>query len=145
MNSYTCSSSLPSRKATVSISSLMSRKRASFLASLRSRSSSGPSSSTAMPRPYNVAEGSARDPLGPRRRHHAPPYTRRVSRDEYVVETPVVRELVAAVRAAIETAASPEEACDAFRPRFAELVGEPEWLPAEYQEGTAASGMGGGI
>jgi len=68
-----------------------------------------------------------------------------VSRDEYVLDTPVVRGFITAVGSAIETAASPEEACDAFRPRFAELVRDAEWLPAEYQEGAAASGMGVGI
>ena len=68
-----------------------------------------------------------------------------MSRDEYVLDTPVVRGFITAVGSAIETAASPQEACDAFRPRFAELVRDAEWLPAEYQEGAAASGMGGGI
>jgi 3-mercaptopropionate dioxygenase len=67
------------------------------------------------------------------------------TRDEYVVDTPVVRAFVAEVRAAIEGAASPEEACESFRPRFAELLADEDWLPTEYQEAVAASGMGGGI
>ena len=33
------------------------------------------------------------------------------------------------VRAAIAGAASPEAACDAIRPRFAELLADPDWLP----------------
>jgi predicted metal-dependent enzyme (double-stranded beta helix superfamily) len=68
-----------------------------------------------------------------------------VSSDEYVLDTPVVRSFVADVRRAIETAASPEDACDAIRPRFAELLADPGWLPAQYQEGVPGSGMGGGI
>ena len=65
--------------------------------------------------------------------------------DEYILDTPVVREFVADVRAAIDAAASPETACDAIRPRFAELLADPDWLPARYQEGDPDSGMGGGI
>jgi 3-mercaptopropionate dioxygenase len=65
--------------------------------------------------------------------------------DEYVLDTPVVRSFVGDVRAAIEDAASPEAACDAIRPRFAELLADPNWLPGEYREAVAESGMGGGI
>jgi 3-mercaptopropionate dioxygenase len=68
-----------------------------------------------------------------------------VSRDEYVLDTPVVRAFVATVRAAIDGAASPEAACDAIRPHFAELLEDSDWLPAEYQESAPESGMGGGI
>jgi predicted metal-dependent enzyme (double-stranded beta helix superfamily) len=69
----------------------------------------------------------------------------RMQVDEYVLDTPVVRSFVADVRAAIEKAASPEEACDAIRPRFADLLADPDWLPGEYREAVAESGMGGGI
>jgi 3-mercaptopropionate dioxygenase len=65
--------------------------------------------------------------------------------DEYVLDTPVVREFVADVRAAIDQSASPEEACDRIRPRFAELLTDHDWLPAEYQAPVPESGMGGGI
>jgi 3-mercaptopropionate dioxygenase len=68
-----------------------------------------------------------------------------VDGDEFVLDTPRVREFVAGVRAVIENAASPEEACEAIRPQFADLLADPDWLPAEYQEGVAAGGMGGGI
>jgi len=68
-----------------------------------------------------------------------------VSSDEYVLDTPVVRGFVAAVREAIASAASPEEACDAIRPRFAELLADSEWLPQKYREGAPEGGMGGGI
>jgi predicted metal-dependent enzyme (double-stranded beta helix superfamily) len=65
--------------------------------------------------------------------------------DEYLLDTPVVRRFVADVRAAIVAAGSPEDACDAIRPAFAELLADPEWLPREYQESAPDSGMGGGI
>jgi predicted metal-dependent enzyme (double-stranded beta helix superfamily) len=65
--------------------------------------------------------------------------------DEYILDTPVVREFVAGVRATIAASGSPAEACDAIRPRFAELLADDGWLPARYQEGDPDSGMGGGI
>ena len=65
--------------------------------------------------------------------------------DEYVLDTPVVRGFVAGVRTAIDAARSPEAACAAIRPAFAELLADPGWLPAAYQEGDPESGMGGGI
>jgi predicted metal-dependent enzyme (double-stranded beta helix superfamily) len=65
--------------------------------------------------------------------------------DEYVLDTPTVRAFVADVRAAIAAAASAEEACAAIRPGFAELLNDPDWLPAEYREAAPESGMGGGI
>jgi predicted metal-dependent enzyme (double-stranded beta helix superfamily) len=65
--------------------------------------------------------------------------------DEYVLDTPVVREFVAAVRASIEAASSPQQACAAIRPRFAELLADQGWLPVEYRESAPESGMGGGI
>ena len=65
--------------------------------------------------------------------------------DEFVLDTPVVREFVAEVRAAIERSRSPAEACDLIRPRFAALLADDGWLPADYQEPVPESGMGGGI
>ena len=56
-----------------------------------------------------------------------------------------VRDFVAGVRAAIEDAGSPAQACDAIRPAFAELLADPDWLPERFQEGDPDSGMGGGI
>ncbi len=65
--------------------------------------------------------------------------------DEYLLDTPVVREFVAGVRATIAACGSPAEACDAIRPRFASLLADDGWLPERYQEGDPESGMGGGI
>jgi predicted metal-dependent enzyme (double-stranded beta helix superfamily) len=65
--------------------------------------------------------------------------------DEYVLDTPTVRDFIAVVRGAIAGARSPAAACDAIRPAFADLLADPRWLPARYQEGDPESGMGGGI
>ena len=65
--------------------------------------------------------------------------------DQFVLDTPVVRQFVAGVRAAIAGASSPQEACDAIRPGFAELLARSDWLPEGYQEPVPESGMGGGI
>jgi 3-mercaptopropionate dioxygenase len=65
--------------------------------------------------------------------------------DEYVLDTPTVRRFLATVREAIASARSAEEACAAIRPRFAELLADPDWLPDEYRESAPESGMGGGI
>ncbi len=56
-----------------------------------------------------------------------------------------VRGFVAAVRAEIAEARSPEEACERIGPRFAALLADQEWLPAAFQEPAVGSGMGGGI
>jgi 3-mercaptopropionate dioxygenase len=65
--------------------------------------------------------------------------------DEFVLDTPLVRAFVADVRGAIDGASSPLEACEAIRPRFAELLADSDWLPSEYQSPAPESGMGGGI
>jgi predicted metal-dependent enzyme (double-stranded beta helix superfamily) len=65
--------------------------------------------------------------------------------DEYVLDTRTVRQFLATVRESIAAAGSPEEACAAIRPRFAELLDDPDWLPGEYRESDPESGMGGGI
>ena len=64
---------------------------------------------------------------------------------EYVLDTPVVRVFVEGVQAAIGGSSSPEAACDAIRPGFAELLADPDWLPAAYRAPAPESGMGGGI
>src|SRR5436190_21948241 len=67
------------------------------------------------------------------------------SADEYVLDTPTVRSFIADVRDAIARSPSPEAACDAIRPRFAALLGDPDWLAPEYRRDAPQSGMGGGI
>jgi predicted metal-dependent enzyme (double-stranded beta helix superfamily) len=65
--------------------------------------------------------------------------------DEYVLDTVVVRSFIDSVRAAISVAASAGEAVERIRPGFTDLLSDPEWLPAAYQEPAPQSGMGGGI
>jgi len=65
--------------------------------------------------------------------------------EEFVLDTAVVRAFVADVRATIAAAASPADACEALRPRFADLLADPGWLSAEYLTEAPESGMGGGI
>jgi 3-mercaptopropionate dioxygenase len=64
---------------------------------------------------------------------------------EFVLDTPVVRAFISEVQAVIVAASSPAEACEMIRPRFAELLADHDWLPAEYQAAAPESGMGGGI
>jgi 3-mercaptopropionate dioxygenase len=68
-----------------------------------------------------------------------------VNADEFILDTPTIREFVAGVRNTIATARSPQDACDAIRPGFAELLGDAAWLPDEYASDAPESGMGGGI
>jgi predicted metal-dependent enzyme (double-stranded beta helix superfamily) len=68
-----------------------------------------------------------------------------VAVDEYVLDTAVVRSFIDSVRAAIGVAASAGDAIERIRPRFANLLADPGWLPAAYQEPAPDSGMGGGI
>src|SRR5262249_27029775 len=64
---------------------------------------------------------------------------------EFVLDTSRMRAFVADVQAALRSASSPAKACDAIRPRFADLLADPDWLPQEFQVGAPESGMGGGI
>src|SRR5262245_35907320 len=65
--------------------------------------------------------------------------------DEYVLDTPRVREFVTGVQAAIAAADSAEQACEAIRPAFADLLADQTWLPDELAAPVPGSGMGGGI
>jgi predicted metal-dependent enzyme (double-stranded beta helix superfamily) len=65
--------------------------------------------------------------------------------DEFVLDTPTVRGFVEHVRRAIDSSDLPEEAIDAIRPRFADLLADGGWLPAQFAEPAEDTGMGGGI
>jgi 3-mercaptopropionate dioxygenase len=65
--------------------------------------------------------------------------------DEFVLDTGFVRQFVAAVAEQVDSASSPAEACDLIAPSFAELLADPGWLPARYQQPAEGSLMGGGI
>jgi 3-mercaptopropionate dioxygenase len=68
-----------------------------------------------------------------------------LAEDEYVLDTARVREFIAFVRARIEQADSARTATELISPGFGELLADPDWLPAAYQEPAIGSGMGGGI
>jgi len=65
--------------------------------------------------------------------------------DEYVLDTPFVREVVADVRACIAGTDDPADACRTASPLFERLMQERNWLPPEFLEPSPTSGMGGGI
>jgi predicted metal-dependent enzyme (double-stranded beta helix superfamily) len=68
-----------------------------------------------------------------------------VDADEFVLDTPVVRDFIESVRTQIAAATSPADAVERIRPGFAELLADPDWLPEQYREAAPESGMGGGI
>ena len=61
---------------------------------------------------------------------------------EFVLDTHVVRAFVSDVEQAIAGSSSPEAACDAIRPRFSELLADPDWLPEAFRADAPKSGMG---
>jgi predicted metal-dependent enzyme (double-stranded beta helix superfamily) len=65
--------------------------------------------------------------------------------DEYVLDSPFVRGLVAEVKERIAGADSPAAACEAIRPRFRDTLAQRDWLPEEFQRDVPDSVMGGGI
>jgi len=65
--------------------------------------------------------------------------------DEYVLDTPAVRDFVEAVRTAASHASGPAEAVEGIRPLFSRLLADEGWLPDEYRAPVPESGMGGGI
>ncbi|MGI8854173.1 MAG: hypothetical protein ACR2JW_00350 [Thermomicrobiales bacterium] len=62
--------------------------------------------------------------------------------DQFILDTPVMRDFIAAVDAARASAPSAAAAIEEIRPHFAALLADPNWLPPEYQEPAAQSGMG---
>jgi predicted metal-dependent enzyme (double-stranded beta helix superfamily) len=65
--------------------------------------------------------------------------------DEFILDTPVARDFIAGVRAAIAGARGPSAAIAGIRPAFARLLADNTWLPERYQADAPRSGMGGGI
>lgn len=73
--------------------------------------------------------------------HGLPP----LAHDEYVLDTPPVREFIERTRALIAWATTPAAACQALRPSFAALLADRDWLPERFQRDVPRSAMGGGI
>ena len=65
--------------------------------------------------------------------------------DEWVLDTPGVRDFIAGVRHRISHAATAADACAAIEPAFRTLLADQTWLPDAYAESAPSSGMGGGI
>jgi predicted metal-dependent enzyme (double-stranded beta helix superfamily) len=68
-----------------------------------------------------------------------------LAEDEYVLDTPLVREFIDRTRAVIASATTAAEACESLRPSFAALLADRDWLPEHFQHAVPGSGMGGGI
>ncbi len=64
--------------------------------------------------------------------------------DEYVLDTAAVRDFISHVRATL-VAEPVAAALERLRPTFAALLADPHWLPGEFRQPAAESGMGGGI
>jgi len=64
---------------------------------------------------------------------------------ELTVESALVDGFLSETRSILARNPAPVEACEAIRPHFAELLAADGWLPAQFQEPAAESGMGGGI
>jgi predicted metal-dependent enzyme (double-stranded beta helix superfamily) len=77
--------------------------------------------------------------------HAHPTELPHLAEDEYVLDTPFVRAFVQDVKDHVVRASTPAEACASLGPLFERLLGDPEWLPEEFQRDAPASGMGGGI
>jgi predicted metal-dependent enzyme (double-stranded beta helix superfamily) len=73
--------------------------------------------------------------------HELPP----LEADEFVLDTPFVRSLIATVRGEIERSETAADACELIRPAFEAALADRDWLPAEFQRDVPDSGMGGGI
>jgi predicted metal-dependent enzyme (double-stranded beta helix superfamily) len=67
------------------------------------------------------------------------------TKDEFLVESPLVHAFVTETRSIVEQSLAPAAACELIRPRFAELLAADGWLPERFQEPAPESGMGGGI
>ncbi len=65
--------------------------------------------------------------------------------DEYVLDSPRLRSFIDGVNAIRRSEDDPRAIIAAIRPRFAKLLADKTWLPAEYQEPFQGSGMGSGI
>ena len=63
-----------------------------------------------------------------------------LAEDQYVLDTPVVRTLVATVREELAQNVAPAEACASLRPVFEELLARRDWLPEEFQHDVPDSG-----
>jgi predicted metal-dependent enzyme (double-stranded beta helix superfamily) len=64
---------------------------------------------------------------------------------EFLLDTPFVHAFFLHVQSEIAASESPGDACRRIRPRFAELLADPSWLPDRYAAANPDSGMGDAI
>lgn len=67
------------------------------------------------------------------------------AQDEFLLDTPAMHLLIADVRRTLAQHADAAAGLAALRPRFAALLADLTWLPAQFAVPDRASGMGGGI
>lgn len=65
--------------------------------------------------------------------------------DEFLLDTPQIREFIATVRRLAAGRNGPREACDAIQPLFAEMMENRTWLPDTFQREAPGGRMGEGI
>lgn len=65
--------------------------------------------------------------------------------DEFVCDTPEVREFIGNVKECIARGASVEERLTLIRPIFSQMLANPYWLPVEFRRTLESGGMGKGI
>jgi predicted metal-dependent enzyme (double-stranded beta helix superfamily) len=65
--------------------------------------------------------------------------------NQWVLDNPRMREFIGAIDAIRSKDIAPEAMLEQMRPHFTRLLADQDWLPAQYQEPFAGSGMGSGI
>ena len=65
--------------------------------------------------------------------------------DQWVLDTPRFREFIDTVNTIRTSGKDPEAIIEEIRPHFASLMAADDWLPDQYQQPVANSGMGSGI
>jgi predicted metal-dependent enzyme (double-stranded beta helix superfamily) len=68
--------------------------------------------------------------------------------DEFICDTPEVRNFIGKVKEIVGAAdgdGSVSEKLAAIRPYFSQMMGNPDWLPAEFRRAPVEGGMGKGI
>jgi predicted metal-dependent enzyme (double-stranded beta helix superfamily) len=65
--------------------------------------------------------------------------------DEYICDTPEVREFIGRVKEIVAGTVSVESRLAAIRPFFSQLMDNPKWLPGEFRRTSEEGGMGKGI
>lgn len=65
--------------------------------------------------------------------------------DHYILDNPTIRTFITSVRQIQSEQTGVPETLAAIRPHFETLLNDKSWLPDQYQESAAESGMGAGI